>query len=84
MEISATVTTEGSGITSLLKSGNLHHKVILLILKVNQCSMVLETDRADCAYPGINKDQCEAAGCCWVESHTNSPVPWCFNKISCF
>jgi len=37
------------------------------------------TDKIDCGYVGINKEQCEAKGCCWVPVSANvGDIPWCF------
>ena len=42
---------------------------------------VQDSQKIDCGYVGINKNQCETIGCCWAESHT-SGIPWCYNKDS--
>lgn len=34
--------------------------------------------KVDCGYAGINQQQCEDKGCCWVPAGENSVTPWCF------
>jgi glucoamylase len=37
--------------------------------------------RVDCGFMGINQQQCESRGCCWVPVNPNpGNLPWCFNK----
>jgi len=39
-----------------------------------------DNQKIDCGYAGINQQQCEGKGCCWVPLSNGSQVPWCFNK----
>jgi glucoamylase len=49
------------------------------IKKVNaQCSV---SKKVDCGYYGINQNQCESKGCCWVPN-VPSTEPWCYNPAS--
>ena len=43
------------------------------------CKMI-DIMKEDCGYIGINKEGCEAQGCCWEESSVAN-VPWCFYAI---
>ena len=37
------------------------------------------TNKVDCGYSGINQQQCETKGCCWVPTNPNpNNDPWCF------
>eukprot|EP01127_Copromyxa_protea_P012578 TRINITY_DN3302_c0_g1_i1.p1 TRINITY_DN3302_c0_g1~~TRINITY_DN3302_c0_g1_i1.p1 ORF type:complete len:503 (+),score=114.35 TRINITY_DN3302_c0_g1_i1:19-1527(+) len=37
------------------------------------------SNKVDCGYSGINQQQCEAKGCCWVPVNPNpNNNPWCF------
>ena len=46
-----------------------------------ECEL-LDTERIDCGYLGIGREECQARGCCWKETH--SQYPWCFTKRSAF
>ena len=49
------------------------------IKKVNaQCSV---SKKVDCGYYGINQNQCESKGCCWVPN-VPSTEPWCYKPAS--
>ena len=41
------------------------------------CSVEREM-REECGYYGINKEECEERGCCWLVDDDDSVIPWCF------
>jgi len=57
---------------------------ILSILSTVSCQKcdVINSNKADCGYIGINKDQCEAKACCWAEAGEGSSTPWCYYSSS--
>ncbi len=40
-----------------------------------------DREKADCAYYGIDKDECEERGCCWQQSNTHN-IPWCYEPMA--
>eukprot|EP00494_Astrolonche_serrata_P011749 UN11846 len=46
----------------------------------NNCDVAVDK-RQDCGFSGINQQQCEGIGCCWVPVNLLNGVdgvPWCF------
>jgi hypothetical protein len=43
-----------------------------------ECNVV-ESERFDCGFDGVNEQSCQAEGCCWapIEPNPNN-VPWCY------
>ncbi|XP_030616717.1 trefoil factor 2 isoform X2 [Delphinapterus leucas] len=44
-----------------------------------QCSRVSTKNRLNCGFPGISRDQCFSASCCFDSSIPG--VPWCFKPL---
>lgn len=42
---------------------------------------ILDQDKSDCGYIGIDQIECEQKLCCWTESEIPN-IPWCFNKVN--
>jgi glucoamylase len=40
---------------------------------------VEDPEKVDCGFSGVNEQQCEAKGCCWLPSNVSN-IPWCFYK----
>mgnify|MGYP002627011126 CR=1 FL=1 len=48
----------------------------------NLSCLVSREERVECGYLGINKEECEAKGCCWVTDDIGSIIPWCFKGVN--
>lgn len=45
-----------------------------------ECNEVVDSDKVDCGYAGIDEDQCLSEGCCWSPEGQNSQTPWCYKR----
>ena len=45
-----------------------------------ECNEVVDSDKVDCGYDGIDEDQCLSEGCCWSPEGQNSQTPWCYKR----
>ena len=45
-----------------------------------ECNEVVDSDKVDCGYVGIEEDECLSQGCCWSPEGQNSQTPWCYKR----
>ena len=48
----------------------------------NSSCRVPRLERKECGYFGIEKNECEQRGCCWLTDDIGSVVPWCFKGVA--